>query len=259
MSLATNGVPIGPRVTQLKTAKSPAITPCWICGAPAATTREHRTKRSDLKSIAGKPNQSSPIFFHTAQRMNRRVGSLDADVLKFSSRICGDCNSSRTQAHDEAWQHLSEYLRSRQPQIKIGERIAIAEIFPSDTQQSMVNVHLYLLKLFGCMVADGKVASMNLKTFGDAILNNRAHPDVYLAFGPGPAGSGLVSMASNLHVYNLTVGGLCAFAEWTHGVDNLRVALLFALSGERPKKLVGTWHPKLGGTHLTMGRFVDRF
>jgi hypothetical protein len=136
----------------LKTATTPATASCWICGAPAAATREHRTKRSDLKSIAGKPTQASPIFLHTAQRMNRRVGSLDADVLKFTSCICGDCNSARTQAHDEAWQHFSEHLRSHQPPMKTGDKIAMVDIFPADTQQSMLYVHLYLLKLFGCMV-----------------------------------------------------------------------------------------------------------
>jgi hypothetical protein len=105
---------------------------------------------------------------------------------------------------------------------------------------------------------DGNVPNINLKPFGSAILNNTAHPDVYLAFGPAPAGSRFVSMASNLEVYSLTAGGNCAFAEWTHGVDNLRVALLFALPGEMLKKLAGTWHPRLGRTHLTMGRFVDK-
>jgi len=67
-----------------------------------------------------------------------------------------------------------------------------------------------------------------------------------MAFGPAPAGSIIVSAASNLEVYSLPVGGNCAFAEWTHGVDNLRVALHFALNGEPvPRKLAGTWHPRL--------------
>jgi hypothetical protein len=195
---------------------------------------------------------------HTALRRNRPIGSLDSDPLKFSSRICGDCNSARTQAHDEAWQRLSEHLRTRQPPIKTGDRIGTDEIFPADTQRSMLNVHLYLVKLFGCMVMDGKVPSIDLKPFGEAILKNQPHPNIYIAFGPADAGSRVVSRASNLHVYNFPADGRCAFAEWTHGVENLRVALLFALDGEMTEKLVGTWHPKFGHTHLAMGRFTDR-
>jgi len=57
-----------------------------------------------------------------------------------------------------------------------------------DTQQLMLYVHLYLVKLFGCMIADSNVTSIDLKAFGDAILNNKPHPEVYLAFGPAPAG-----------------------------------------------------------------------
>jgi len=94
-----------------------AVAPCWICGGGAAETREHRSKASDLRSLFGTPTQADPLYFHTAKRKNFRVGSLKADVLKFSHRICIQCNAARTQPHDRAWAVLSETLRSRQPPI----------------------------------------------------------------------------------------------------------------------------------------------
>ena len=76
---------------------------CWICGNEEATTREHRSKASDLRSLFGNPTQADPLYLHTDQRRNRKVGSLKADVLKFTHRICLTCNSTTTQQHDYAW------------------------------------------------------------------------------------------------------------------------------------------------------------
>ena len=48
---------------------------CWICGAPA-TSGEHKTKRSDLQAVFGRPTQAAPLFVHDHKPKNRRVGSL---------------------------------------------------------------------------------------------------------------------------------------------------------------------------------------
>jgi len=85
---------------------------CWICGAPNAGTREHRTKASDLRALFGKPTQGNPLYFHTDKRRNCRVGSLKADILKYEHRICARCNNERTQPHDLAWALFPETLRS---------------------------------------------------------------------------------------------------------------------------------------------------
>src|ERR1700722_5012471 len=70
----------GMRVTTMR--QEPMLNnKCWICGE-AATSGEHKTKRSDLRSVFGIPTQSSPLYLHDAERRNRRVGSLDATVLK---------------------------------------------------------------------------------------------------------------------------------------------------------------------------------
>ena len=82
---------------------------CWICGAENASTREHRSKASDLKALFGTPTQAAPLYFHAdahkgkPPRRSVRVGSLKADILKYAHRICADCNNARTQPHDKAW------------------------------------------------------------------------------------------------------------------------------------------------------------
>lgn len=231
----------------------PTTGKCWICGDPA-DSREHRTKRSDLKSIAGTPTQADPLFMHTDQRRNRRVGSLNADALKFTSRLCHYCNTTRTQAHDCAWQHFSESLRFRQLPMAAGQLVRTNAIFPYDTRRFMRDVHLYIVKLFGCMVMDGDVHSIDIKTFADAIRRNRLHPNIYAAFGPAPGGTEkVIAGASNLEV--ATLNGRCAYAVWIHHVGNLWVRVMFAAHGEKRQGLVGAWHPRFGHRRLTLAEF----
>lgn len=225
---------------------------CWICGDPAGS-REHRTKRSDLKSIAGEPTQTDPLFLHTAKKRNRRIGSLNADALKFSSRLCHFCNTTRTQPHDYAWQIFSESLRFRQPRMVAGQFIRANTIFPYNTRHAMRHVQLYIVKLFGCMITDGNV-TIDIKSFADAIMRDRLHPNVYFAVGPAPKDEEkIIAGASDLQLAMLD--GKPAFAVWIHHVGNLWVRVMYAADGERRQGLEGTWHPRRGDKGITMANF----
>src|SRR5205823_5717191 len=121
---------------------------------------------------------------------NRRVGSLKSDILKFSNRICEKCNSSTTQPHDYAWQHFSQNVRARVPAITAGIYLRPNRIFPYNSREAMLSVHLYFLKLFGCQIVEGSIP-IDIESFARAIRDGKAHHDVYLGFGPtapgGPA------------------------------------------------------------------------
>ena len=94
------------------------MTLCWICNAEEATTREHRSKRSDLKAVLG---DTGSFYLHTDQRRNLKVQSINSKLVKFHPSLCHTCNSTRTQAHDLAWERVSDALRSRKPAIKPGD------------------------------------------------------------------------------------------------------------------------------------------
>lgn len=230
---------------------------CWICGA-AADSREHRIKRSDLKAVVGKPpTQANPIHIHTAVRRNRRIGSLNADALKYASSLCQSCNNTRTQPHDYAWQCLSESLRLRQPPMAAGQYVRTNRIFPYDTCRAMRHVQLYLVKLFGCMIVEGKVKGIDISSFAHAILNDRIHPNVYAAFGPAPRGGiedKVIASGSDLQTAALP-DGRCAYAVWIHHVGRLWVRVMYALDGEDRQGLVGAWNPRFGTNRLKLEEF----
>src|SRR5262245_32730302 len=138
---------------------------CWICGDDA-TTGEHKTKKSDLKSAFGVPTQAQPLYYHDANRRNQLVRSLDAKILKSPSLICAKCNSPRTQPHDLAWAYMSVWLRSRHPRIHAGDVIRADRIFRYNTGAQMLNVHLFFLKQFGGLIqeSNGKI-TIDVKPF----------------------------------------------------------------------------------------------
>lgn len=223
---------------------------CWICGNDASTG-EHLTKRSDLRSLFGTPNQKDPIFHHTAKRRNRRIGSLDSKMLKSPALICNDCNSARTQPHDRAWQIFSETLRANEKVISRRPYIRANRVFPYDTRRAMLYVHLYWLKLFGCAVVEGGL-KIDISSLAISILNERANPRFYLAFGwmymP-------ITMAGGSDIETANLGNACAFATRVYNIGNLAVRVMYAIEGERRQGLVDAWHPRRGAKRLALTSF----
>ncbi len=159
------------RSTVAQKVKAPDVVPplCWICNRNEANSREHKTKRSDLLAVLGNPTQAAPFYYHDLSQPNRPVKSLNAKVLKAPIRICVECNSARTQPHDRAWERMSEYLRKRHPPIKVDGFVRCNRIFRHDTRREMTNVHLYFLKLFGCMLCEvAPRVPIDIAPFSDA-------------------------------------------------------------------------------------------
>lgn len=227
-----------------------AMKKCWICG-DVATTGEHKSKRSDLRDVFGAPTQAAPLFYHDGRVKNRRVGSLDAKVLKSPARLCANCNNSRTQPYDFAWENLSGALRTRRPALAAGMSVRANSIFPYDTARCMRDVHLYFVKLFGCHIEALDMA-LDIKGFSEAILNDTPHPNVYLKFG---VNKGSVTGSSDVWLSVPPAGASSSFATWYYWVDKLAVNVMFARDSEKRQGLLGAWHPRYGTNKVVLADF----
>jgi hypothetical protein len=216
--------------------------PCWVCGDPA-TSREHRSKASDLKALFGKPSQRGPIYMHTAGQKNRPIGSLKSNALKYSHRLCETCNTSRTQPHDYAWEHFSEVMRSSAPEIAQGKFLRFNKLFPYDTRAQMLNVHLYFVKLLGCQLVEAQIA-LDTSPCANAILRTSAHPNMYLRFGLASPEARPMASGSDVHVVN--DGESPVACSWIQQVDCLCVQVIFTEPHYQPDGLATAWHPKFG-------------
>jgi hypothetical protein len=212
---------------------------CWICKRNPADSGEHKTKRSDLLAVLGSPTQSEPFFYHDLHKANRPVGSLDARILKSPVRICANCNNARTQPHDLAWEAMSDRLRSRR--LKVGKWVSANRIFRYLTKREMINVHLFFLKLFGCMLAEananGHHVPIDIDHFSQAIMSGRPHPEVHLQFGRH---DGIIGR-TNLHVWK-TDPRESILAAWLYELDTIAVSVMFVQSG-RFEDRRDLWHP----------------
>ena len=244
------------------TAKSAAAAPCWICG-DVADTGEHKAKRTDLKSVFGSVTQAAPLFFNDAANKNRRIGSFNADAVKWARMLCQPCNSTRTQPHDEAWTIMSAGLRSWTPRLRSGAIVRANRLFPQGAARAMLNVHLYFAKLFGCLVVEAADPSLqiDLSVFGRSIIQGIAHPDFYLGFGISPKiVPGAVVSSSDLHVLKDNfAAGAAALATWFYNVNGVCVVIAYAPGNDgaiwaRKERL---WHPRNGSNRLTMRDFKN--
>jgi len=224
-----------------------APTLCWICNRNEANSGEHKTKRSDLAAVLGSPTQDQPFYFHDLERRNKPVKSLDAKILKAPVRICAECNTTRTQPHDRAWEQMSDQLRSRR--LVVGRWVRANRIFLHDTRRHMINVHLFFLKLFGSMLCEAKAnghdVPIDIAPFSAAILNGRPHPDVHLQFGKC---DGIVGR-TNLHCWRTEHESI--LAGWLYELDSIAVSALFAQAG-RWEHRADLWHPH---SHTSSKRF----
>jgi hypothetical protein len=228
-----------------------AKTICWICNRGEANSGEHKTKRSDLLAVLGTPTQAAPFYYHELERLNRPVGSLDAKILKSPVRICADCNTNRTQPHDFAWERMSDRLRTRSPPLKVGDLVRGNSIFQHYTRKRMTHVHLFFLKLFGCMIsevkANGHDVPIDLGAFSNAIMSDTPHREVYLQFGKC---DGVIGR-TDLHCWKTDRGSV--LAGWLYELDTIAVSVMFA-QARRWAPSPDNWHP-LGGSKRF--RFVD--
>ena len=220
--------------------KAPGPDPplCWICNRNEANSGEHKTKRTDLLAVLGKPTQEAPFYYHDMERPNRLVKSLDAKILKAPIHICSECNTTRTQPHDRAWECMSDRLRARR--LKVGQWVRANRIFACNTRREMTNVHLFFLKLFGCMLCEAKANGYDLPIdiapFSQAIMSGRAHPEVHLQFGKHDGTVG----RSNLHCGTVQNGGVLAF--WLYELETIAVSVYFVQSGKFEHR-TDLWQP----------------
>lgn len=212
---------------------------CWICG-DNAQTGEHLIKASDMRAIFGRIKQDRPLYRHSASRRNFRVKGINANILKSNAFICAQCNNHRTQPYDQTWETLSAYMRSKS-RVCGGDRIDLGKIFPGAVHKSMLHVHLFFLKLFGCLIAENTIP-IDIGGFSKAILNTSAHPRVHLAISPYT--DGVVSgSAGYSDLDTVQTDNRVVYATWLYILDRFSIRVMYAEPTEHRKGLIDSWHP----------------
>lgn len=220
---------------------------CWICG-DEGNSGEHLIKASDLKALFVRETKNVSLYLHTDRKRNNLIGGLKARKLKSKALLCGYCNSHRTKVHDEAWRMLSAYLRERQPPIRPGMSLRLNRVFPGGVRKSMLSVHLFFVKLFGCRIVEHNIP-IKIGQFSKSIMVNVPHPKVWLAFSSGlhhPS----IKHAGYTQIVTDQSSGHINFASWFYVIDKVAVNVMYSEPGEHRKGLVHAWHPSCVGKRI---------
>lgn len=235
----------------------PPVSPCWICGARPADSGEHRFKASDMRLVAPRVSQATPVFLQRdSKATNDRVGSAKANKLKFAKSICTGCNNALTQPYDFAWEQLSEYLLANWPMIVKRGSFDLSKPFPGGTRAATLNVHLFFVKLFGCKLhAEGKV--IDLVPFSKALLTGTAHDEVNITVANSAVGDGRVLMYDS-EIYTMTEKGSGELhgAVWLYLLHPVAVKVHYIKAGAKLHAVGHPWHPSRPGKIVKLSPYM---
>jgi hypothetical protein len=225
---------------------------CWICGNEAKTG-EHLIKASDIRSYFGSLTKDKPVYCHTGVKKRKILQSADSIHVKSGALICNECNSSRTQEHDRAWETLSAYLQNNPDIMLGGKRFKLSKIFPGGTCRALLCIHLFFVKLFGCRIVEDNVP-IDIEMFSNAIMNNKAHEHVYIGIGYLEAHETKKS-AGLTDIEARNINEKSEFATWFYNIGNIGVNIIYWPHKKTPKITGHTWHPDSTGKIFRFSEF----
>jgi hypothetical protein len=124
---------------------------CWICG-DSANSREHKFKRSDLPQ-SGKPWTTTDQPYFVGEKGLRRIQGPDSALVKFGKVLCQQCNTTRSQPFDRAYERFSAWVNQKGADLLRYEELDFAEIYGANCQPDVLNLLKYFAKHLGCRIA----------------------------------------------------------------------------------------------------------
>lgn len=120
-----------------------------------------------------------------------------------------------------------------------------------------MNVHLYFVKLFGCLVAEHNVP-IDIAPFANSINTRTAHKNIYLAFGPR-LGTMKHKFAGVTPIDAINKNGVTVFASWFYIVGDIAVDIIYSDEAEYMRVIQTYWHPNNAGKILRLSKFKNNF
>lgn len=213
---------------------------CWICNS-VGNSGEHVIKASDLRRYFGGVTQASPLYFNSSKEKNIVVGSIKSKRFKSNALLCSNCNNNRTQPYDIAWEKLHEFLSLNWKDIKRKNKVDLSKIFPGNVKSSMLDVHLYFVKIFGCRIIENQVP-IDIRCLSKSLIKRMAHPHVYISIG-NTMGKIKGKYAGVTKVSACNYNSKSIFANWFYTVGDISVNVIYSPVGRRLKTISKAWHP----------------
>jgi hypothetical protein len=154
---------------------------CWICNNPA-DTREHVIKQSDIRRLFGRgPYPKGKRLKRTDQNRSKKlIQSEDSIHIKYQKNLCKECNSSRSQPWDEAYDKFMEYFIFHESELKKIRKVDFKNIAQYDNGIFSKRLYSYFIKSFGCQLQEsGQIPPIELS---EILLEKRNNTNLKVTF-----------------------------------------------------------------------------
>lgn len=128
---------------------------CWWCRTNPASTGEHKFKRTDLARLMGDDDLLLWGDGEGQQREIRGKSGIQRDrhqVVKFPKSLCGDCNNSRSQPFDLAYDTYANHVDTHRF-FRAAPWMNLSVIYGNDWPTESLSLAQYFAKHFGCRMA----------------------------------------------------------------------------------------------------------
>lgn len=128
---------------------------CWWCG-DVATTEEHRIKASTLRRVGrAEDGTTKPSnVFKMSSDYQRSLQTLKKGAqVRWRRNMCANCNNSRSQAFDRAYDVFEAFLVSRFDVMADWTRFDWKDVYGNDWRIGSRDLARYFAKQLGCMLA----------------------------------------------------------------------------------------------------------
>jgi len=216
---------------------------CWICGNTAELSREHFPKKADTRSYLFKTGGQA--YRTDAAQKNERIQGPGSDRLRWGAPICTRCNNAVTQPYDRAWDAARDYLLTNWEQIVAAGEFDLRAIFPRDTDEKLIDLQLYLVKVLGCLVVE-QSARVDTNGFIKALLHRQPHPLLRLIFADCSqleSKSEHLCYVSDLHVTSDKLTGKIQTVQMGYVLRPMSVQLNYATIETSLRAIPQAWHP----------------
>lgn len=124
---------------------------CCLCGSPDDLTGEHKIKASTLRELFG--GDPMMIGHFDGSSRPRLAQSVTSKALHFRAKLCGPCNSTRTQAADLEFARFDLLARNLQSYGADPATVFDEPRYAVGTE-TYLNVFRYLAKILACQIAE---------------------------------------------------------------------------------------------------------
>lgn len=130
---------------------------CWWCGS-RELTGEHKFKKKDLERLYGKGTEFDKIgvsiIDYRSNKLAKKLQSSKSIFAQFEKSLCPQCNNSKSQPFDLAYDRLIEYYLKNEEEIKSEKYVDFFNIYGENWEEGKRNFSKYIMKHVGCRLSE---------------------------------------------------------------------------------------------------------